>query len=167
MAFVFKAITPQYANIDQIREKVLNALRAEGRLMVREYQKTTATWQEHSVTFGWKRTFLGSGEMAVEAGPVSGDVQIWNWLNAGTSVRHAMLAPDFQRKTHPGQFAATSGQTASWKKVSKRFNFPGIEPRKWNRILSDERRYPFVLAVMEAVRQGLAQWTRESNASGR
>jgi hypothetical protein len=169
MAFVFKAITPQLADITQIRDKILNALRAEGRLERNEYKKTVATWKEHTVEFDFKigaERGSSGGTMSVWTGPVAGDIQIWKWLNNGTGVRHAIMSKGFVAKTTPGKFTSGSG-SGHMVAVRKWYNGTPIEPRGWTDILALQRRGPFADAIMEAVRQGLAQWTRESNASGR
>jgi hypothetical protein len=113
------------------RLKVLDALKKQGTYVKNKLQQTTATWTEHSVSWrvstskGSVRAGAGSVGIDIEA---SGDVDLWELLDRGTTVKYGTPSSDFSPKTKPRIFKSGSG-SGEW--FQTRRVSPGIEPRGW------------------------------------
>ncbi|MCB1711780.1 MAG: hypothetical protein KDH96_04650 [Candidatus Riesia sp.] len=64
---------------------------------------------------------------------------LFQWLNEGTDVRHAVFYGDYQRESFPNSLRTQSQDNSDVKiYVSKEFNFPGIEARNWTILLRNK-----------------------------
>jgi len=95
-----------------VKGRVLNALRDAGKIIIIQLNRTVATWVEHKVTFQYQ-THITGDEASVSCFP-TGDIEsvnIWNYLNSGTSERWAVMSsnPKWASKTKPGRLVAQAG----------------------------------------------------------
>lgn len=165
-------IPKELINIDSVRLELLNALRAEGREIRRDFQKTTKTW-DHKVKFEMKVS-LKRGIQSDGSVTVWTDDEIYGYVNDGTPphlmgpivpVRASVLkipTGGTRPKTRPGKLASYKGGAKGpfvFAKRTKVFTHPGTEARYFtvairNRI---ERTRRFQKRLDEAVTRGLAK----------
>ena len=165
--FQLKAIKAQKMNIPQVRLKLLNALRKEGKIVEKEYQRTITTWKGAKPKFisliGLER---GDGHASVLTGPSGSTlgVQKWVWLDEGTKA-HIIKARNrprlvfrqggFRAKTSIGNLDSSGGAAATGpKRFAKQVNHPGIKARGWTKLLQKRREHPFRDAMIKAVKAG-------------
>lgn len=122
--------------IDDTSEQAVDKLAA---FAVSDLERTRGNWH-HEVNFVITRPVKGTRR-------ISTSDKIWWYLNLGTSVRRALLSPDWKSKTRPDWLGSGSGAGCVIL-VSKRFAFPGIQARNWQRIVitNTRNRIPIVLA---------------------
>lgn len=166
--FQAKQIKASKLKLDPVRLEVLNALRAEGREIRKELQRTTQTWE------GAKPTFeiaigLTQDEASVLVGP-GGDrqgAQKWVWLNEGTEGpykieprgNYPLRFPNpgtFSSKTLPGTLDSRAGSPGGPGVVYARsVEHPGIEARNWTEMVAKRRRRRFTRRMIKAKNRGL------------
>ena len=157
MAFVIKSLKPAKLRIDAIRLELLNELRREGRIQVKEYKKTVKTWKRKP-TFGCLIS-LTRQDMSVVSAPKSGG-KIWEYLDKGTRIRWAVMSGDWKSQTRPGKWSSSrgKGRAVIWgRRAMQKRNIrarPGIKARGWTEDLSKRRRRPFQRNVFRAVKRG-------------
>lgn len=101
-------------------ELALDALAQEA---VSDFNKTMKTWQEHKTPVTIEKS---RGKRVVS---VIDD--IYAYVNFGTSVRRALLSPDWKSKTVPRVIDSGHG-SGRVLAVSRAFEFPGIDARKFD-----------------------------------
>ena len=108
--------------------KLANELTAKDleRRALQLFKGTTRHWQ-HEVQFTSDIDFTGDG-VSLIAGT---DDQVYYWLDKGTSVRRAVMSPDWQSKTKPGSLQSGTGR-GRVVFISKKINLPGIEARDFS-----------------------------------
>lgn len=160
VAELVKGIKPKKLNVDKIRLEILNELRAEGRIIKREFEKTTATWEGSKPTFeiaiGLTRkdaiVLIGPG------GNIEG-AQKWVWLDEGTKP-HSITAKnepnlvfrtDFSPKTKVKTFSSGAGNIAPPWKAIKKVQHRGIKAREWSKTIAKRRRKRFTRNILRAV----------------
>lgn len=159
VAQLAKGIKPQKLRVDKVRLNLLNALRAEGKIVKKEFEKTTRTWKGEKPTFKILIS-LTSGNATVLVGPGGSTkgAQKWVWLDEGTKshIIQAKNAPNlvfrtrFTPKTKVGSFSSRSGSiNPPWRATSK-VNHPGIEAREWTITIVKQRKKPFTKAMIKA-----------------
>jgi hypothetical protein len=164
-------IPNEIINVNAVRMELLNALRAEGREIRQDLQKTTKTWK-HRVKFEMKvslRRTSGSGYVEVWT-----DDEIYGYVNNGTPphlmgpilpVRKKVLkipTGGTRPKTRPGVMRSYKGGSKGpyiFAKKTKMFTHPGSEPRDFtvtirNKIYKSGR---FQKRIDEAVSRGIAR----------
>lgn len=154
-----KAIKPKKLKVNQVRLKILNELRAEGRIIKTEFEKTTATWK------GAKPTFevaigLAKGNAIVLVGPGGNaeGAQKWVWLNEGTKPHpitakrkpNLVFRTNFSPKTSVRTFASKAGSVSPPWRATKKVNHPGTEARDWTGEIAKRRRKKFVQRILRA-----------------
>jgi len=160
--FLFKGIKSPKLQTDAIRLELLNALRKEGRIQVKELDKTTKTWNGEKPKF---ESLIGLDRKegaSVLTGPTGSDKAInkFLWLDKGTKIRWAVMSGNWKSKTKPGNFRAGAGRgyvvIAGRGAMSKR-NIrarPGIKPRGWTEKLQKQRKRPFQKSMVKAMQRG-------------
>lgn len=164
-------VPKELINIDAVRLELLNAIRAEGREIKKELNKTTSTWN-HKVTFEMKVSLR-----RVEA---EGYVKVWTtdeiygYVNDGT--RPHMMGPilpvnkkvlkiptgGVRPKTRPGRLASYKGGARgpyAFAKSTKRYMHPGGEARDFTGIVARriEKTRRFEKRLDDAIGRGLAK----------
>lgn len=160
--FVVKGIKPNKLKVKEVRLEILNALRAEGRDVVKELRKTTATWSGEKPDF---EAIIGlSGEDAsVFAGPTGSEMgaKKWRWLDAGTRIRWALMSRDWRSKTRPGFVGSGPGAgrvLLAGRRAMTRRNIaprPGIQARGWSELIQKRRKRKFRDRIIAAKNRGL------------
>jgi hypothetical protein len=163
VAELAKSLKPKKLKVKEVRLKLLNALRAEGRIVKREFEKTTATWKGAKPTFEIAIGLTGK-DAIVLVGP-AGDqegAQKWVWLNDGTEPHpiRAKNVPNlifrdgrgFKPKTKVKTFSSGPGaNVGKWVKKPA-VQHPGIEARDWTGEIAKKRRKPFTKNMIKATR---------------
>lgn len=161
VAQLAKGIKPKKLRVDKVRLNLLNALRAEGAEVKREFEKTTATWQGAKPTFEIAISLTG-GEATVLIGPGGNTdgAQKWVRLNEGTRP-HVIKAKNkptlafrtnFRPKTKVKTFASTSGSSSPPWAYAKQVKHPGIDAREWSSEIVKRRRKRFTQTMIKAAR---------------
>lgn len=169
--FLVKGIKPARLRVTEVRQKILNALRAEGRDQRKVLEPTVATWKGEKPDFesliGLERGANGSA--SVLTGPTGSEkaVNKWVWLDLGTKAHiiRARRLPTlifrvggFVSKTRPGSFQSRGGRRASGPRVRPRsVSHPGTKARGWSEMATKRRRRPFTRRMVKAMQVGAGQ----------
>lgn len=162
-----KAIKPKKLNVAKVRQNLLNALRKEGKVIAKEFDKTTASWKgekpKFEVLIGIERP---PGSVTVVVGPGGSDKAIlkWVWADEGTkkhkipsdknlaTAKTLRFREGYSPATKPGFFGSfpsgSFGPTVSKKQV----NHPGTKARGWSVLIVKRRRKRFTQAMIKAAR---------------
>ena len=143
-----KVIKPKKIAIDAIRIELEKAVTWEGDAILKEYEKTTQTWQ-HKPEFEVLPE-VSDTEVTVLVGT---DDKIYKFIDEGTRVRYATLSKDWQSKTKPGIIGSVPGRGRVLF-VSKKRPRPGIEARRFTQIIQSRRKRPFQRAMIKAMKKG-------------
>lgn len=156
-------IKPKKIKKDKVRLNLLNAMRAEGRIIQREFEKTTTTWKGAKPTF---KTLIslkgGEAVVLVSAAGNSEGAQKWQWLNDGTPphIIKAKNVPNlifrdgrgFKAKTKVKTFSSSSGSNTGMWVRKKEVSHPGIKARDWTGEISKLRRKRFSKIMQKAAK---------------
>ncbi len=163
VAELSKSIKPKKLKVDQVRLRILNELRKEGRRATKEFEKTTATWKGEKPTF---KSLIGltteAATVVVGPGSSTKGAQKWVWLDEGTKP-HPIVAKNapnlvfrsgsgFTAKTSVGKFSSRAGTNTGSFLKKKRVNHPGIEARNWTGLYVKRRQKPFSENLIEAAK---------------
>jgi len=146
-----KVLRPKKLKIDEVRMALLNALRAEGRAIQKEYEKTVATWA-HKPKF---EQLIGLDKQQATV-LVGTDSRIYKFIDEGTRVRRAVMSKDWQSKTTPNVIGSGPGR-GHVVFISKKIALPGIKARNFTKIIQRRRKKPFRNAMLKAARKGAAK----------
>lgn len=146
----------------EIRLELLNELRKEGRLHVRELKKTTATWKGIKPNFESLVGLTRNGDLSVLTGPTGPmfGVLKWFWLDQGTKIRWALMSKDWRSKTRRRELASHPGQGKAVLRGRRAMLAagigpqPGIEAREWTNMLTEQRKRPFIRNTRQAIKRG-------------
>jgi hypothetical protein len=119
----------------RINRAIVKIMQAEAKIQLRLYTRTTAYWRGKPL---FEYTIENTGdEISVYVGT---NDKIYKFIDKGTSVRRALMSKNFMPKTHPRTLPNSRGR-GSRVAISKKFNFPGITPREFSKMIA-EQRYP-------------------------
>lgn len=161
VAQLAKSIKPKKINVPKVRQNLLNALRKEGNIVKKEYEKTVATWNDppkFEVSIGLKRG--GGGEASVLVHPTGTELQVnkFVWTDDGTEAHpiEAKNAPylvfqvGYTPKTRPGKIASGPASRFGEFVSVKQVDHPGTKARKFTEAIVKQRRKPFIQAMIKA-----------------
>lgn len=161
VAQLVKGLKPKKLKVKQVRLNILNALRAEGKIVKKELEKTTATWKGAKPTFEIAIGLTGK-DAIVLVGP-AGDpkgAQKWVWLDEGTKphIIQAKSAPNlifrdgrgFKAKTKVKTFSSGAGANTGAIVQKKKVKHPGIQARDWTGEISKLRKKRFTKSMQKA-----------------
>jgi hypothetical protein len=162
VAQLVKSIKPKKLDIDQIRLNLLNALRAEGQIIAKEFDKTTATWEGEKPKFEVLIGLTGT-DATVVVGPTGSDLAVnkWTWLDKGTKKNYPIepkRAPKlifqsgYKAKTRVNTFSSSGGGPFGPTVGAKKVIHPGIKARNWSVLIIKRRKKRFTKAMIEAAR---------------
>lgn len=156
-----KQIKPAKLKVDKVRLELLNALRAQGKEIVADYNQTVQTWRN-------KPTFevavsLSGGDVTVLVVPDGPNRQQFEYVDKGT--RPHIIRPRratilrfksaYRAKTQPGVIGSNPGG-ASGDDVYRQFvNHPGTEARRFSEIIEKRRRKRFQESMVDAMQKGM------------
>lgn len=160
VAQLTKTIKPRKLNTKTVQRRLQVALNKEAKIIRREYEKTTATWNDppkFEII-----TDISGNDVSVLVGPTGTDMQInkFVWTDEGTKphVIKAKNAPalvfqtGYSPKTLPNKIASfPAGRFGEFVRVQS-VNHPGTEPRNFTKIIIARRRKPFTQAMITAAR---------------
>lgn len=131
------------------RGKILRTLQIVAERARKDFQSTTATWQEHKVEFPRPTIRYAGGDVriTIEAKGDERSLAIWGYLDTGTFQRWAVLSRNWVSKTWPGQIAAGQGQGYAWLRGRSQMEAHGfteeyanehaIEGRHWIDVITE------------------------------
>jgi hypothetical protein len=162
VAELVKGLKPKKLKIKEVRLRILNELRREGRAVKKEFEKTTTTWKGAKPTFEIAIGLTGQ-DAIVLVGP-AGDqegAQKWVWLNDGTKKNYPITAKNapnlifrdgrgFKAKTKIKTFSSGPGANTGTIVSKKQVTHPGIEARDWTGEIVKRRNKKFTKAMIGA-----------------
>lgn len=165
MVFEIKAIKPAKLRVGRVRLELLNELRAEGRDVKKELEKTTRNWKGAKPAFEILISLAGN-DATLLVGPAGNTkgVQKWTWLDEGTRphVIRARRAPylryrlGYNASTRPGTLTSRgSYYVGKHYRRSKVVHHPGTKPRGWVALIQKRRRRKFTKRMLAAVKRGM------------
>ena len=162
VAQLVKGLKPKKLKIDKVRLNILNVLRAEGRIMIKELNKTTATWKGARPKFVMAIGLDGTTAQVIvgPAGSAKG-AQKWGWLNDGTKKNYPITAKNapflvfrhgsgFTPKTKVGVLSSSPGANTGSFIKKRQVIHPGIEARNWTVVIVKRRKKPFTKKILKA-----------------
>ncbi len=162
VAQLVKGLKPKKLKVKQVRLNILNALRAEGKIVKRELEKTTATWKGSKPTFEIAIGLTGR-DAIVLIGPGGNPkgAQKWVWLDEGTKKNYPITAKNapllifrdgrgFRPKTKVKTFSSGPGANTGAIVSKKQVIHPGIEAREWSIEIVKRRKKRFTKTIIEA-----------------
>lgn len=120
---------------------------------LRLYEATTRTWT-HKPGFKREETPRGVRILVGKVRRAGKSIDIWRYLDEGTSVRYATMTSDYRAKTRPGYLVSYTG-AGRLAYVSKKVPRAGIEPRNWSDKINARMISLIRKEVKEAIRFGL------------
>ena len=142
MAKICKAITPRRLQPDVFRLEILNELRRVEKLILKDFQATTKTW-DHKPEFASKIS-LPQGTPGVE---VSTDDKIYGYVTKGTPP-HIILPKNprgvlvfqagYKAKTTPRVIGSGAGGAFGETVVAHAVQHPGTEAREFDETIRDK-----------------------------
>lgn len=136
--------SPIRFDISAIRLFIEDVLDVSAAEVVKDFESTTKTWQEHHPVFSVeKRPYF---RRVTTADP------IYAYLNFGTSERHALMSNPFVPKTQPGVIGSNAG-VGSVVRVSKLLNLPGIKARRFDGEIQKRQQKLMVARVAKGIVQ--------------
>lgn len=158
MHIYFKWIPPPEIKVGAVRLTLLNGIRKFGTKVKKRYRETTRTWETKprfetvvslkgiggekgptvmvytdSQIYGW--VDYGTGEAAGHGGKYP----IWAGYYTGKSDKRVLAFPSvFEPKTVPNVIGSGSGYKGEVDTFTPYVEHPGIEPRRFTEIISEE-----------------------------
>lgn len=161
MVYQVKAIKAKKMNIDQIRSAIKADIKEFRRAVIfDDFRGTVKTWKNEKPNF--KSQIKENKDFIITAYLVedgSKGSKKWIFLNGGTSVRWAVMSPDWKSKTTPGTLKSGRGRGRVLAVGKKRLRRPrpGIEARNWTKIIFDTRSPEFAEIMDFANKKGVGK----------
>lgn len=150
IALVAKQLGRKAQLLDEraFRQEVARHNQKMARRMKRSFARTTRTWARR-VTF----------HQVTEVGPepavmVYTTDAVYGYVSGGTSVRRALMSPDYDPKTKPGALDSTPG-AGRVVFVSRDLALPGIEAREFPQLVEKRHRRAYRQGVEQAIRRAV------------
>lgn len=156
-----KFVRPKKLNEAAFRSELLNAMRAVGNEVKRDFEETTRTWEdENKPEFGMLISLTGGGPSLVV--DVEANGEIYRYVNDGT--RPHLIPKDgpgvlrisegYQPKTLPGVIGSRSGGSGNRFVIRKtQVQHPGTEPRHFDKAIAKKWQKPFKRAMEAALKK--------------
>ncbi len=152
--FSVKRIKPKKLKVDAFRLELLNALRAEGREVKKQYKKTTQTWKrkpEFEILIG-----LTGKDASVLVGT---DDKIFRYVDEGTRphiirpvrAKRLRFKSGYRAKTRPGKIGSQSGGAFGDTVYAQMVRHPGSKARGFSPTIQKRRRKPFTRRMVKAM----------------
>jgi len=158
MKLEMKYFGPKGMKEDEVRMKVLNALRSQGTVIKSDFHSVTRTWN-HQPRFETEIHFSGT-EPSLN---VTTNDKVFGFLDAGTRShwvkpkRAGVLAfrSKYRSKTRPRIIGSTAGGGSGAMAFSKGHRVSGIQKREFTKTIKSIRKPGFERAMQTALREGL------------
>lgn len=156
-----KTIKPSKMKIDEVRLELLNALRAEAKDTIAEYNKTTQTWRNKPE---FKEAIsLAGGDASVLVTPDGPNRKQFEYVDLGTQphiirpVRATVLRfrTGYRAKTAPGVIGSTGGGASGDVVFRPQVFHPGTEARRFSEIIQQRRERKYRDRVLAAMKRGM------------
>lgn len=151
-------VGPMQLTYPEVRGHLLAVLQHYGIKIKKDFDATTATWQDHHPRFTIERKFAG-GNIIFR---ITTRDEVWGHLNRGTDRRWALMSHDFSPKTVPRQLTSYPGSgkvlyrgPAEMRAAGISWAQPGIEAREWTKTVMDLYRRAIISDLRNAVRKGV------------
>ena len=130
--FQFKQIKPKTMNIKAMQKALLAQAEKVADEIEKDFVFTVITWNNPP---DFERIVeLERDGISILVGT---DDRIYNFINNGTRVRHALMSDDWSSKTKPGSLKASRG-SGHVIAVSKNIIRPGIEARHFDKQIQEK-----------------------------
>lgn len=147
LRFIGKSLSAYFKKLaKELPDQVTEELQAVGEDMQKDFEKTTATWN-NPPTFGVEQT----PNRYVR---VTTDSAIYRYLDLGTRVRYATMSPDFVSKTKPDWISSRAGRGRVLF-INRNHPRPGILARNFTVIIVKRRQPHVVTRVRGRLHRGL------------
>jgi hypothetical protein len=158
MAEVFqvKGIKPKKLNVEGFAKEIKAALKAEGKDVVEQYERTVETWRR-------KPKFdvlvdVGGGEAVVLVGT---DDEIYNYVDQGTrphiirpvKARRLRFQSGYKAKTTPRKIGSQAGGPFGDTVYAMQVMHPGSKAREFSPTIQKRRRKPFTRRMVKAMQR--------------
>lgn len=158
----FKQIKPAKLKVDKVRLELLNALRAQGKEIVADYNQTVQTWRN-------KPSFevaisLADGGATVLVTPDGPNRKQFEYVDKGTRphpifprrARVLRFSSGYTAKTAPGVIGSGAGGPSGSPAFAAFIpRHPGTEARRFSEIIEQRRRKRFQEAMVDAMQRGM------------
>lgn len=144
----------------KLRGEILSVLNRSADGVKTDLETVVSTWDTVRPTFTKQVRYAG-GNASVE---VFTDEPVFHYLDEGTNERWAKMNYQFEAKTHPGEIYSGAGvrtynkygyyTSIRGKRAMSKRNIsplPGIEPREWTKVISDNRSYSLQSDIDDAI----------------
>jgi len=145
-AFYFKQIKPARFKDKELKRLLRNAVFRVGRRALRDYRRTTKTW-DREVKFLLVTSVVAPGPTVI----VGTDDRIYRFIDEGTDVRYATMDPAYVPKTVPGVLNSFPGGGSYYLDVSN--PRPGIEARGFSVMIQRKYNTMFPREMEKAMRE--------------
>lgn len=132
-----KAITFKF-DPDTIIKRLASELDNAAQRAKESLESTTVNFQRVSPTFLIEKEKDSENEIRLVAPKDDQFGRIWMFLDGGTSVRYAILSPDWRSKTTPGTLSTGLG-AGRVLYIDINDPQPGIEARLWSELVASEQ----------------------------
>lgn len=133
---------------DRVRGGLLAALMNTKRDVMRDFESVIATWR-HKPRFLSYISYSG-GDVRLHIFTLDKPFQ---YLDRGTRIRYATMAPGFEPKTSPGFIGSRPGKQGLWF-VSKNKPHKGIHARQFSLMIRRKNEDKFKRRVYDAIKLG-------------
>jgi len=170
-----KAIPAKTLNIKAVRREVQKALDETGKVLQKEFAKTTEAWEgakpNFAVTTGAIST-MGGGRAFVRCYPAGDEEGVEKWVRLDEGTKPHVIRPrnkkylrfpwrGYKQSYDPGTVRYWLGSMSHRKLGTitsfNEVNHPGNEPRDWSIVLGEKEIGPFAERIWAAVQRGLAE----------
>lgn len=159
MAPKVKPIIAKKMRLKQVKPTIIKAFKEFRREVIfTDFRGTVSAWKKEKPKFK-SRVGENKGNLVVQAGLAeesSKGAKKWIFLNVGTSLRWAVMSPNWKSKTKPRQLKSGGGRGKAiivGKRAMQRRNIkprPGIDAREWTPEIFETRSPEFVKVAEKA-----------------
>ena len=149
---MFKAILAKPPNINKFKSDLLKDLKKAGEPPKKDFEKTTQTWDNKPAfkidtkDYNTRIELFVGVESTWRKGQKAKPEDIYMFVTRGTSVRHALMSPDFSPKTRKRVIGSSSGRGGVIR-VSKALRLEGIDGREFEQAVTDKNKDPLKKSV--------------------
>ncbi len=174
-----KAIPAKTLNFKAVRREVQKALEETGKVLQKEFAKTTSEWKGDKPTFAVTTGGVatsGGGRAFVRCYPSGDPNGVIKWVRLDEGTKHDYpITPhgnyplrflwqgrgrSYSARTRPRQLGSGFGSGEKMGTERKEWvgvTHPGVDPREWSIVLGEQEIGPFAARIWAAVKKGLEE----------